>query len=133
MKQAAWFRLVLVLVFVVSALPPLPARAAAGAVATAAATAYDFETGDLQGWQIVDGRWTIEEVAGAPSGRRALLQRETAKTYDVIVAPAGPYGDVDVTVRFKPISGREDASGGIVFRFAEGHYYLIRASSPARA
>ena len=29
----------------------------------------------------------------------------------------GVFRDVDVSVRFKPISGREDASGGIVFRF----------------
>jgi hypothetical protein len=32
-------------------------------------------------------------------------------------------------MRFKPISGREDASGGIVFRFAEGRYYVIRANA----
>jgi hypothetical protein len=34
-----------------------------------------------------------------------------------------------VSVRFKPISGREDASGGIVFRFAAGRYYVIRANA----
>jgi hypothetical protein len=38
-------------------------------------------------------------------------------------------GNVDVSVRFKPISGREDASGGIVFRFAEGRYYVLRANA----
>jgi len=47
----------------------------------------------------------------------------------VIVAPSGPYTDVDVSMKFKPISGREDASGGIVFRFADGKYYLIRANA----
>jgi hypothetical protein len=47
----------------------------------------------------------------------------------VIVAPAGPHGDVDATVRFKPMSGREDASGGIVFRFHEGRYYVVRANA----
>ena len=44
-------------------------------------------------------------------------------------APGGPYGDVAGAVRFKPISGREDASGGIVFRFTEGRYYVIRANA----
>ena len=78
---------------------------------------YDFEQTDLKGWRVVDGRWAVEDLAGARSGQRALVQRETKKSYDVIVAPAAPYGDVDATVRFKPISGREDASGGIVFRF----------------
>ena len=90
---------------------------------------YDFESPDLGAWQVVDGRWAVEEAAGAPSGRRALVQRETKKSYDVIVAPAGPYGDVDATVRFKPMSGREDASGGIVFRFHEGRYYVVRANA----
>jgi hypothetical protein len=47
----------------------------------------------------------------------------------VIVAPGGPYADVDVFVRFKPMSGREDASGGIVFRFSEGRYYVVRANA----
>jgi hypothetical protein len=28
-----------------------------------------------------------------------------------------------------PSAGREDASGGIVFRFAEGHYYVVRANA----
>ncbi|MBI3626404.1 MAG: DUF1080 domain-containing protein, partial [Candidatus Rokubacteria bacterium] len=49
--------------------------------------------------------------------------------FNVIVAPGGPYTDVDVSVRFKPISGREDASGGIVFRFTEGRYYVVRANA----
>jgi hypothetical protein len=49
--------------------------------------------------------------------------------FNVIVAPGGPYHDVDVSVRFKPVSGREDASGGIVFRFGDGRYYLIRANA----
>ena len=29
----------------------------------------------------------------------------------------------------KPISGREDASGGIVFRFNDGKYYVVRANA----
>src|SRR2546430_1764404 len=40
-----------------------------------------------------------------------------------------PVADVDVSVRLKPISGREDASGGIVFRFSDGRYYVIRANA----
>jgi hypothetical protein len=57
------------------------------------------------------------------------LQRSTKNAFNVIVAPAGPYENVDVSVRFKPISGREDASGGIVFRFSEGRYYVVRANA----
>jgi hypothetical protein len=76
----------------------------------------------------VTGQWAVEEMAGAPSGAKALVQRATKNDFNVIVAPAA-YGDVDVTMKFKPISGREDASGGIVFRFNDGRYYVVRANA----
>jgi hypothetical protein len=68
-------------------------------------------------------------VAGASRDGRALVQRATDNEFNIIIAPGGPYGDVDISVRFKPMSGWEDASGGIVFRFAEGRYYLMRANA----
>jgi hypothetical protein len=89
---------------------------------------FDFEQKDIEGWKTVDGRWSVEDASDAPSGKRVLVQRAVKNTYNVIVAPGGPYADVDVSVRFKPISGREDASGGIVFRFSEGRYYTVRAN-----
>src|SRR5712692_10436032 len=88
---------------------------------------FDFAK-PLDGWEIVGGMWAIEDVPDARGGR-ALVQRATGNAFNVIVAPGGPYGDVDISVRFKPMSGREDASGGIVFRFAEGRYYVIRANA----
>jgi 3-keto-disaccharide hydrolase len=97
--------------------------------ATAVTVRYDFENGRLDDWKTVDGDWSVEEMAGAPSGRRVLVQRAVENAFDVIVAPAGPYSDVDVSMRFKPIAGREDASGGIVFRFREGKYYVVRANA----
>ena len=89
----------------------------------------DFEQQGMEGWQSVEGRWEVEEMRGAPSGKRVLVQRATENAFNVAVAPPGPYTDVDVSVRFKPMTGREDASGGIVFRFAEGHYYVVRANA----
>jgi Domain of Unknown Function (DUF1080) len=90
---------------------------------------FDFEQKGLEGWRTVKGQWAIEEMGGAPSGKRALVQRAVQNAFNVIVAPGGPYSDVDASVRFKPISGREDASGGIVFRFSEGRYYVVRANA----
>jgi len=58
-----------------------------------------------------------------------LVQRATTNEFNVIVAPPGPYTDADVTVKFNPLSGQEDASGGIVFRFADGKYYVVRANA----
>ena len=90
---------------------------------------FDFEQKGVEGWRIVDGRWAVEEMSAAPSGKRVLVQRAVENAFNVIVAPGGPYSDVDVSVRFKPMSGREDASGGIVFRFSEGRYYVVRANA----
>jgi hypothetical protein len=90
---------------------------------------FDFEQNGIEKWKTVEGKWAVEDMAGGPSGKRVLVQRAVKNTYNVIVAPGGPYTDVDVSVRFKPISGREDASGGIVFRFSEGRYYLVRANA----
>jgi hypothetical protein len=90
---------------------------------------FDFEPPTLEGWKTVDGQWAVEEMPGAPSGQRVLVQRAVKNAFDVIVAPGGPYTAVDVSVQFKPISGREDASGGIVFRFADGRYYVVRANA----
>jgi len=35
----------------------------------------------------VSGQWSVEEIAGAPSGKRALVQRVTRNDFNVIVAP----------------------------------------------
>src|SRR5262245_31328269 len=90
---------------------------------------WDFEAKGIDGWKTVDGQWGVEEMSGAPSGNKVLVQRATKNEFNVIVAPAGPFTDVDVSMKFYPISGRQDASGGIVFRFADGKYYVVRANA----
>ena len=89
----------------------------------------DFDAGGIERWTVVAGRWAVEEMADAPSGRRVLVQRDTGNQFNVIVAPPGPYTAVDVSMKWKPISGREDASGGIVLHFAAGKYYVVRANA----
>jgi hypothetical protein len=90
---------------------------------------FDFEAKGIDGWTTVDGQWAVEDMAGAPSGKKVLVQHATKNEFNVIVAPPGPYTDVDASMKFKPISGREDASGGIVFRFNDGKYYVVRANA----
>ena len=90
---------------------------------------FDFEAKGIDGWTTVDGQWTVEDLAGAPSGKKVLVQRATRNQFNVIVAPPGPFTDVDVSMKFNPMSGREDASGGIVFRFDGGKYYVVRANA----
>ena len=89
---------------------------------------FDFETRGIEDWTTVTGQWAVEEMAGAPSGKRVLVQRDTQNEFNVIVAPA-VYADVDVSTKFRPMSGRQDASGGVVFRFTDGRYYVVRANA----
>ena len=91
-------------------------------------TIFDFDSTGFEGWTTVAGQWAVEAMAGAPSGQKVLVQRATKNEFNVIVAPAS-YADVDVAMKFKPISGREDASGGVVFRFTDGAYYVVRANA----
>ena len=88
-----------------------------------------FDKTGLDGWTTVEGQWAVEDMPGAPSGSKVLLQRATNNPFNVILAPRGPYSDLDVSMKFKPISGKEDASGGIVFRFSQGRYYVVRANA----
>ena len=88
---------------------------------------FDF-TRPIEDWEMVTGKWGVEDIADATRGK-ALVQRATNNDFNVIVAPGGPWADTNVSVRFKPISGSEDASAGIVFRFSDGRYYVIRANA----
>ena len=90
---------------------------------------FDFNAKGIADWTVVEGQWVVEDMPGAEGGRKALVQRATRNEFNVIVAPPGPFTDVDVSVKFDPLSGREDASGGIVFRFADGKYYVVRANA----
>jgi len=82
-------------------------------------------TDGLAGWQRVTGNWEVD----TESGRAILMHRPQGDAFNLILAPGGPYQDADISVSFKPISGREDASAGIVFRYDGGRYYVIRANA----
>jgi hypothetical protein len=55
---------------------------------------FDFAR-PLEGWQTVTGKCAIEETPGAAQGGRALVQRATENAFNVIIAPGGPYTNVD--------------------------------------
>src|SRR5436309_15400856 len=68
---------------------------------------FDFESKGIDGWTTVDGQWAVEDMAGAPSGKKVLMQRATRNECNVLVAPPGPYTDVEAAMKFKPSSGGE--------------------------
>lgn len=77
--------------------------------------------------------WRIEEVDDAPSGRNVVAQLSDDRTnarYPQLVRDDFEARDVDVSVRFKTISGEVDASGGLVFRYTDNdNFYVVRANS----
>ncbi len=77
--------------------------------------------------------WRIQEVDDAPSGQKVITQLSddnTNRRYPQLVCESFQARDVDVSVRFKTISGQVDASGGLVFRYIDkDNFYVVRANS----
>jgi len=77
-------------------------------------------------WKVVAGQW----VRRASGGRQVLAQTAVTQPWAVAILEDQKFADVDVSVRFRPISGKEDASGGVIFRARDGrNYFLIRANA----
>jgi len=77
-------------------------------------------------WKFVAGQW----VRRASDGRQVLAQTVETQPWAVALLEDQKFADLDVSVRFRPISGKEDASGGIIFRARDGrNYFLVRANA----
>jgi len=83
-------------------------------------------TGKAHGWQIRKDQtaptqpYVLAEVSADPTATRpplAILDDPTTR-------------DADVSVRIKPVSGREGMAGGVVWRYRdENNYYVARANA----
>jgi hypothetical protein len=74
-------------------------------------------------------RWAIESDATAPSAPNVLKQSGSG-TFPWCVMKDVSLADGFVEVKFKPISGREDQAGGVVWRWKDGdNYYIARANA----
>jgi hypothetical protein len=78
------------------------------------------------------GEWKVVEDTGAEGGR-ALGQLDADPTdYRFPLAIYGPTfpSEIEVTIRFKVISGKEDQAGGVVVRLIDrNNYYIARANA----
>jgi hypothetical protein len=104
----------------------------------AAAPAVNFD--DLKagavppGWTATktgtgDAKWTIERDDTAPSKPNVLKQSGQA-TYPICLKDDTSLKDGFVEVKFKPISGREDQAGGLIWRARDANnYYVARANA----
>ena len=74
-------------------------------------------------------KWTIEQDDSAPSKPNVLKQSGQA-TYPVCIKDDTSLKDGFVEVKFKPISGKEDQAGGLVWRAKDSNnYYIARANA----
>jgi hypothetical protein len=86
------------------------------------------------GWTVgVTGQgtphWTVEADATAPSPPNVLKQSGSG-TFPWCVKRDTSVTDGSVEVKFKPISGSEDAAGGVIWRWKDGdNYYVARANA----
>ena len=81
----------------------------------------DFEK-DNPSWKFAAGKW--ERRSGV------LAQTVETQPWAVAILEDRKFVDVDVSVKFRPVSGKEDASGGILFRARDGkNYYVVRANA----
>jgi len=74
-------------------------------------------------------RWAVEADAGAPSAPNVLKQSGKG-AFPWCVKQGTALADGVVEVKFKPLTGREDQAGGVVWRWKDGdNYYVARANA----
>jgi hypothetical protein len=74
-------------------------------------------------------RWAVAADPGAPSKPNVLMQTGSG-VFPWCVKSGTALTDGFAEVKFKPISGREDRAGGLVWRWKDGdHYYVARANA----
>lgn len=73
--------------------------------------------------------WAVAADPDAPTQKNVLLQSGSGE-FPWCVRTGTAVADGFVEVKFKPISGREDQAGGLVWRWKDAnHYYVARANA----
>jgi hypothetical protein len=74
-------------------------------------------------------KWQVAPDSSAPS-KPNVLKQSGSGTFPWCVKKAVSMTDGFVEVKFKPLSGREDQAGGLVWRWKDGDdYYVVRANA----
>ena len=79
------------------------------------------------------GQWAVRADPSAPSQPNVLAQTSTDKTdyrFPLAIADEGSFKDLDMSVRFKAVSGEVDRAAGMAFRLRDANnYYIVRANA----
>ncbi len=74
-------------------------------------------------------KWSVEKDDSAPRKPNVLKQSGTA-TFPVCIKNDTDLKDGFVEVKFKPVSGKEDQAGGVIWRARDANnYYIFRANA----
>ena len=95
----------------------------------------NFKTGAAPpGWTATQtgsgsAKWSIEKDDSAPSKPNVLKQSGEA-TFPVCIKNDTNLKDGFVEVKFKPVAGKEDQAGGVIWRVQDANnYYISRANA----
>ena len=79
------------------------------------------------------GNWLVLADPSAPSQPNVLAQTSADNTsyrFPLAIVVNTNYKDLDMSVRFKTISGKEDQGAGLVWRYRDANnYYIVRANA----
>lgn len=79
------------------------------------------------------GKWVVMKDPASSNQGNVLAQTDADRTdyrFPVCVYDGLSAKDVDISVRFKPISGKGDQGAGIVWRYRDkDNYYIVRANA----
>ncbi len=79
------------------------------------------------------GKWVVMKDDASPNQGHVLAQTDADPTgyrFPVCVYDGLKAKDVDLSVKFKPISGKGDQGAGLVWRYQDqNNYYIVRANA----
>jgi len=78
-------------------------------------------------------KWVVTTDPTAPSKPNVVAQTSTDQTdyrFPLLISDEGSFQDLDLSVKFKAVSGSIDRAGGLVFRVKDANnYYVVRANA----
>ena len=79
------------------------------------------------------GAWSVRRDDASPERGNVLAQTDadaTSYRFPIAVVDDVSAADVDVSVRFRPVTGRVDQAAGLVWRYRDANnYYIVRANA----
>src|SRR5262249_1416374 len=78
-------------------------------------------------------KWSVVTDPTTPSKPNVVAQTSTDQTdyrFPLLISDEGSFQNLDVSVKFKAVSGSIDRAGGLVFRLKDpNNYYIVRANA----